>query len=187
MRSTKKVTLSAMMCALSVVILSLGSVFEALDLTASAIASICIVFIYIEVRAPYTFIAWLCTTLLSALFFPHSMLWIEYFLLFGLYPILKGYIERLPRITWWPIKLPLYNFCLFLMAEAMGFILGVDFFGTGGEWKNIFSMGKEIWYESPLILLILANIAFLAYDLFLTMIVRIYVFKYRPRLQKFLK
>ena len=40
MRSTKKITLSAMMCALSVVVLALGAVFEALDLTAAALASL---------------------------------------------------------------------------------------------------------------------------------------------------
>ncbi len=187
MRSTKKVTLSAMMCALSVVVLALGAVFEAFDLTAAALASICITFINIEIGAPYTFIAWICTTLLSFLFFPQSMLWIEYLLLFGLYPVLKGYIEKLPRLAWWPIKLPLYNLCLFLMAEGMGFILGVDFFGIEGDWKNIFSMGAAIWWESPLILLIVANIAFVAYDLFLTMAMRVYMLKYRPRLQKYLK
>ncbi len=187
MRSTKKVTLSAMMCALSVVMLTLGAVFEALDLTAAALSSICIAFVYIEIGAPYTFLSWLCTALLSALFFPQSTLWIVYLLLFGLYPILKGYIERLPRIFWWPIKVPLYNLCLYLMAKAMGFILGVDFFGTGGDIRNIFSMNAAVWYESPLILLIVANIAFIAYDLFLTMIVRIYLWKYRPRLQKYLK
>ena len=87
-----------MMCALSVVVLALGAVFEALDLTAAALASICIAFIYIEVGAPYTFISWLCTTLLSFLFFPQSLLWIEYLLLYGIYPILKGYIEKLPRL-----------------------------------------------------------------------------------------
>ena len=73
------------------------------------------------------------------------------------------------------------------MAEGMSFILGVDFFGIEGSWKNIFSMGAEIWWESPLILWIVANIAFLAYDLFLTMVARIYILKYRPRLQKYLK
>lgn len=187
MRSTKKVTLSAMMCALSVVVLALGAVFEALDLTAAALASICIAFVCIEVGVPYNFIAWLCTTLLSFLFFPQSMLWIEYLLLFGLYPILKGYIERLPRLIWWPIKIFVYNLCLFLMAEGMSFILGVDFFGIGGNWANIFSMGSAIWWESPLILLIVANIAFVAYDIFLTMVVRVYLLKYRPRLQKYLK
>ena len=176
-----------MMCALSIVVLALGAIFEAMDLTAAALSSICIAFVYIEVGAPYTFIAWLCTSLLSFLFFPQRMLWIEYFLLFGLYPILKGYIERMPRPIWWPIKLPLYNLCLFIMAKGMGWILGVDFFGTQGSFENIFSMGAEVWWESPLILLIVANIAFLAYDLFLTMIVRVYMLKYRPRLQKYLK
>ena len=187
MRSTKKVTLSAMMCALSVVVLTLGAVFEALDLTAAAIASICIVFVCIEIGPPYTFIAWLCTTLLTFLFFPQSLLWIEYLLLFGLYPILKGYIERLPGLVWWPIKLAVYNLCLFLMAKGMSLLLGVDFFGTGGELKNIFSMGGAVWWESPLILWIVANIAFVAYDLFLTVAVRLYMLKYRPRLQKYLK
>ena len=176
-----------MMCALSVVMLALGAVFESLDLTAAALASICIAFICFEVGVPYNFIAWICTTLLSFLFFPQSMLWIEYLLLFGLYPILKGYIEKAPRILWWPIKIPLYNFCLFLMAEAMSFILGVDFFGINGSWKNIFSLTPEMLWESPLLLLIVANIAFVAYDLFLTMAMRVYVLKYRPRLQKYLK
>ena len=187
MRPTKKITLSAMMCALSVAVLALGAVFEALDLTAAALASICIAFIYIEIGAPHTFIAWLCTTLLSFLFFPQSLLWIEYLLLFGLYPILKGYIEKLPRILWWPIKLAVYNLCLFLMTEGMSLILGVDFLGINGDFRNLFSMGAAIWWESPLILWIVANIAFIAYDLFLTVVVLIYLSKYRPKLQKYLK
>ena len=95
MRPTKKITLSAMMCALSVAVLALGAVFEALDLTAAALASICIAFIYIEIGAPHTYIAWLCTTLLSFLFFPQSLLWIEYLLLFGLYPLVADQARRL--------------------------------------------------------------------------------------------
>ena len=48
-------------------------------------------------------------------------------------------------------------------------------------------LDASLLWESPLILLITANIAFVAYDLFLTMAMRVYVLKYRPRLQKYLK
>ena len=111
-----------MMCALSVVVLALGAVFEALDLTAAALASICIAFIYIEVGAPYTFIAWICTTVLSFLFFPQSLLWIEYLLLFGLYPILKGYIERSTRH---PVAMICLHFPFFL-SQARSKMLSID-------------------------------------------------------------
>ena len=73
------------------------------------------------------------------------------------------------------------------MTEGMSLILGVDFLGINGDFRNLFSMGAAIWWESPLILWIVANIAFIAYDLFLTVVVLIYLRKYRPKLQKYLK
>ena len=49
MRTTKKITLCAMACALGTVIMLLGAVIETLDLTVCAMASLLVVFVYLEI------------------------------------------------------------------------------------------------------------------------------------------
>jgi hypothetical protein len=97
----------------------LGAVFEAFDLTAAALAAVLVTFVYIELGSPYTWLVWLCTTLTTFLFYQHSPMWFFYFILFGIYPILKGYIERLPRIAWWVLKLIYGN----IAPQSVGAIL----------------------------------------------------------------
>ena len=119
MKDTKKITLSAMLTALGVVIMLLGAVIEMLDLTVGAIASLIVVFVFVEIGKPYHWLVWLCTSLITALIYPGSALWIEYFLIFGIYPILKAYIERLPKWSWWPVKLVYINAVVGMLALAM--------------------------------------------------------------------
>ena len=95
-------------------------------------------------------------------------------MVFGIYPLLKAYIERLPRWSWWPIKL------LFINAEIWGIfavselLLGIPFFG---EERMIMKVA----------LYVLINVAFVAYDLFITVMVRLYYEKFRRRFKQFLK
>ena len=84
MRKTKRVTLSAMMVALSVVMMVVGAVLDVLDLSACALASLVMVFSYIELGSPYTFLIWICTTVISGIVFPASLVWVEYFTVFGI-------------------------------------------------------------------------------------------------------
>ena len=93
-----------MILALGTALMVLGAVFEVLDLSVCAVASLFVAFVYIEIGAPYTFIVWLLTSLLSFIFFPGSVIWIEYLLVFGIYPIIKAYVERLPRVLWIILK-----------------------------------------------------------------------------------
>ena len=52
MRQTKKLTLSAMIVALGTVSMVLGAVIEVFDLTAVALASALVAFVYIELGSP---------------------------------------------------------------------------------------------------------------------------------------
>lgn len=174
MRKTKRVTLSAMMVALSVVMMVIGAVLDVLDLSACALASLVMVFAYIEIGAPYTYLIWICTTVISGLIFPGSLVWIEYLVVFGIYPILKAYIERLPRVLWWPIKLIYINVIIWLLIYFVDLIFGTPFLEGDTVWLRVVTY-------------VLINVAFVVYDLFITVMVRYYFDKLRHRFLRFLK
>ena len=169
MKETKKITLSAMLVALGVVFMVLGAVIETLDLSVGALASLIVVFVFVEIGKPYHWLVWICTSLIAALLYPGSALWIEYFLIFGIYPILKAYIEKLPRWSWWPVKLAYINAVVGLLALACEKLLGIPFFEDDGTWMRILFWG-------------LLNVAFVMYDIFLRTLIRVYFAKYRDRI-----
>ena len=164
-----------MMVALGVAFMTVGYFVEALDLTACALVSLIIAMLYIEIGSPYTYLVWICTSLLSFLFFTAKpSLWLTYFLVFGIYPILKAYIEKLPRILWIVLKLVYINITVTALFFIFEFIFMTPFFEVE---KNIFKIG--IW--------VLINIAFMAYDLFITVLMRLYFLKYRKIFSKLFK
>ncbi len=175
MRKTKKVTLSALMAALGTVFLLIGAFIEVLDLAMGAVSSIIMIFVYIELGSPYTWLVWLTTSLCAALLgSANPMAAIFYFLLFGIYPILKAYIERLPRVIWLIPKLAYVN---------------LAFLGIVGLFRLIFSVSPFAFEQKWLIAIVWAvgNIAFIAYDLFITAMAKVYLLKYRKRFSKLLK
>ena len=115
MRQTKKLTLSAVSVALGVVFMVIGGFLDVLDLSACALASLISVFVFIEIGSPYTYLVWLATSLITFVMFPGSAIWIEYLAVFGIYPIIKAYIERAPRFLWLILKLIYANCVIWLM------------------------------------------------------------------------
>ncbi len=174
MRQTKKLTLAAILTALGAAVMILGAVIEVLDLTVCAFASLIMVFVYLEIGSPYTFLVWICTTLASALMYPGSIVWIEYFLVFGIYPIIKAYVERLPKWSWLIVKLVYINAVVWALFFLVELVLGVPFFEDNILWLKIATY-------------VLMNVAFIAYDMFITVMVKFYYDKLRRRFSKFLK
>lgn len=175
MRKTKKITLSAMMVALGTVLLLIGALFEMLDLAMGAVTSIIMIFVFIELGAPYTWLVWLATSLcafLTGMSNPMAAVW--YLLLFGLYPIIKSYIERLPRRIWF---LPKLAYAAAVFAAVIGIyrlIFGISPFAL--ETKIVSA-----------VILVLGAVSFVVYDLFVTAVARVYLLKYRKRFSKLLK
>jgi hypothetical protein len=149
-------------------------VIEVFDLSVCAIASMLVVFVYIEIGSYYPWLVWICTSIATALIYPASLMWVEYLLVFGIYPLMKAYIERLPRWTWLIVKLAYINaviWGLFFISERL---LGIPFFGE--ETKLLI-----------IITYVLMNVAFVAYDIFIVIMLRVYYEKLRPRFAKLLK
>jgi hypothetical protein len=163
-----------MTVALGAMFMVLGAVFEVFDLTACALSSLLVVFVYIEIGSPYTWLVWLATSLVTFVCFPGSVLWAEYLIVFGIYPILKAYIERLPRKFWLIIKLAYINAVIWLLILAFQLIFKMPFF-----------VYNKLWLKIAVYALI--NFAFVAYDLFITVMLRFYFARLRPRFRNFLK
>ena len=177
MKTTKKITVSAMAVALGTVFMVLGAVIEVFDMTAAALASLLVAVIYVEVGAPYTFLVWICTTLTTALLYPGSAMWLMYLLLFGIFPIMKGYFERLPRPLWLPLKLVFGDLMMLLVLLGTVYLLGIPMD------VELFGLPTSVVY---IILFIAVNLAIILYDLFLTVLVRFYMIKLHPVLKKLL-
>ena len=174
MRQTKKITMSAMLTALGTVLMVLGAFIDVIDLSVCAIASLIVVFVYIEIGSPFTWLVWLCTSLLTFLLFPGKAIWIEYLMIFGIYPILKAYIERLPRFLWFVIKLVFINAILALLTFLVELIFSLPLVAVDKTWMKIGVYA-------------IMNVAFFAYDIFITVCVRLYMERLRPRFKNLLK
>jgi hypothetical protein len=174
MKTTKKITVCAMVVALGAIFLVVGSYISAVDLIFEGVASLLAVFVYIELGSPYTWLVWPATTLTVA-FLPNGISVAGlYFLVFGIYPILKAYIERTPRVLWWLIKLVYINVIILILAATVRLITGASMFTS-----ELFIVNLALW--------VLINVAFVAYDMFITVAVRLYMLKYRKIFARFLK
>ena len=173
MRTTKKITVSAMATALGSALMAIGAVWELVDMALAALASFIIVIILIEVGSPFPWLVWITTSLITFLFFPGSTVWLMYFV-FGMFPILKYYIEKLKRPFWFPLKLIYVNACIIGLMYAMELIFGLPLFETDLLILKI-------------ALYVVFNGAFFAYDRLLTLLVRLYNEKYRHRFRHLFK
>ena len=105
MKKTKKLTLSAMMVSLSVAVLYLASLFTTIDLSVSLIASFILLITLFELGLKYALWVYSAASLLSLLLLPQKYVAVMYLLFCGIYPIIRVYFDRLPRLLRWPAKL----------------------------------------------------------------------------------
>lgn len=174
MNKTKKLTLSSLMVAMGIAIMALGSFIEVMDLTVCAAVSLIVVFIYLEVGVGYAWGVYLSTSILAFILVPAKLMCFEYLLMFGIYPLLKAFIEKLPRFSWIFIKLVFVNAMLWIIFLFVEVLMGIPFFE-----------GETLLLKAALY--VFMNITFVVYDIFITVMVRFYYDKIRPRIKRILK
>lgn len=163
--------MASMLCALSVVVLALGSIISALDLTMVAIASIFVFFAVIEMGSPYQFLIYGVTSLLSLLLLPDKYSAFLYFIFGGIYPILKRVFEKLPTVLGWVLKILYFNAVLAAMIFGAKYLFGVD---------------EE---KLTAVLFVMGNAAFFLYDIAMTKLITLYlaVLRKKLRIEKYFK
>ncbi|MBQ3182586.1 MAG: hypothetical protein IJB24_04365 [Clostridia bacterium] len=163
--NTKKLALAAVLSALCFIMLLLGSVITVLDLSTAAAASFIIIFCVIELGGYYPYLMWLTVSFISLLMLPDKFGALVFTLFTGIYPILKSYIERLPKTFAWLVKLVIFNVILTLIITASRFVLGIP--------------AEEI--DFSFIVYGICNITFILYDIAATRLISLYLFKLRKR------
>ena len=167
---TKHLTLTAMLTALSVVILYLGTLLDVMIISAAGIASLFVWLAKRELPRAYAVSLYLATSFLSLFLLPNPEAGVTYLFFGGLYPLLKQTFERRARPLPLLLKL-LYVNAAVLAVEAIGFfLLSIPFEG--------------LWLL--LALLVLANPTFLLYDLLLDRLLIWYEVRLRPRITRYL-
>ena len=164
----KKIVVAGVLAALSVIILYLGCAIEVLDLTMSAIVSLLVVVIVIEMGYKYAWLTYIATSILSIIILPQKSPAIFYACFMGFYPIIKSYLERInSALVRWIIKLVVGNAALALMFILMSLFLPDEF---EGGWLM-------------LVTYLLGIIAFLMYDVALSKLITLYFVRIRDRIK----
>lgn len=154
---------SAVLSALGVVVMLLGTVISVLDLTMVAIASIFVFFAIIEMGSPYQYLIYVTTSVLAVLLLPDKFSAVLYLMFGGIYPVLKQKFERLPPLVSWILKAVYFN------AVLVATVLGA---------KYLFNVDEE---ELTIMLFAVGNAAFFLYDIAMTKLITYYLLGLRKK------
>ncbi len=168
-RHLRRLTLSAMLMALSVVLLYLGALIDVLSLTAVALASLLMLFAVRELPLGFRLSIYFGTVILALLLLPTAEGGILYAMLGGLYPMLKFPMEHLHRPFPFLLKL-LYCNAVLALSELCSVLL--------------FGLPASTWHLLACLFL-LANPAFFLYDRVLDRLLILYTVRLRPHLYRF--
>ncbi len=163
--NTKKIAVSAMLAALSFVLLYLGTLTGVLDLCAVTLGALGCAFAVIEMGGIWPWLVAAVTGVLSLLLLPDKFPALEYIVLGGIYPIIKSYVERLPKIPAWVIKLLYFNGMLTLCLLTAKYLLVID----------------EDWAALSMAVYVFANVFFVVFDVALTTFISVYIIRLRKR------
>ncbi len=172
-RHTRDLALCAIISALAVLVLFLGSVIEVLDLTAAMLASILCVVILIEIGSFWPWLTYAVTATLSLLLLPNKLP-AAVFLLTGYYPIIKQKLEKLKKPLAWLLKILIFNIICTV------FFLSCTLFFPSVDMMLVSSFGKTLNY---VICYAVGNLVFIVYDLALSRLISYYIFVLRDRLR----
>jgi len=160
-----------MFSALSVALLYLGTVIEVFDMTAAVIASFLCVVAVIEYGGSAPWLVYAVTSVLSLLILPNKMPAFMYAVFFGIYPIIKEKLEKhLNRWVAWVVKEIIFNATIFAIIAASKWLFHLE----------DSPMGFDIAF------IVLAEVALVLYDIAMTGIITVYIYKIRKRF-RFLK
>lgn len=164
----KRIVVSGVLAALSVIILYLGCAIEVLDLTMSAIVSLLVVVIVIEMGYSYAWLTYAATAIISLLLLPQKTPAVFYACFMGFYPIMKSYIERIgSSILRWIVKLTIGSAALGFMFLVIKIFVPDEF---EGGWLLAFTY-------------VIGVVAFVMYDMAVTRLIGLYFARIRDRIK----
>lgn len=116
----KKITLAAVLTAISVVICLLASFFSNMSLTITAISGVFSAIAIISLGYKYAWLVYVATSVLVWIFLPNKECAAFYTVLFGHYPMVKLLTERIgKRLIVWIVKF--FEYCILFLLISLIF------------------------------------------------------------------
>ena len=165
--NAKRLCAAGVLSALGFAFMYFGALTGVLDLCAVVVGAVCCAFAVIELSGMWPWLVATVTGALCLLLLPDKFAALEYIALGGLYPILKAYFERLPRVPSWCLKVVCFNLMLTACLLLARFVLGIG----------------EDWVALNVAVYAVANAFFVLYDVALTTFISFYLKRIRGRLK----
>ncbi len=171
MKSTSKLTYSALLVGLSVVFMWLSAFFPTLSLTIVAVAGILIISVLIECGYRYAILTYFAVSILSLLLVTDRVNVVFYIFILGSYPIIKSVFERI-KISYLSYIIKLL-YCILLLIVLYLFFKGIvsEFIPTNFSLLPTLLIGGLVF--------------FVVYDMALTKLVVYYLQFIHPKLKRF--
>lgn len=163
--NVKKISICAMVAALCVAVMALGSLIDVLDASLSLIAGVLVLIVDLEFTGAYSWSVFLVAAPLSFLL-PLKSPAILFAGFFGWYPLVRKALDRLAKPLKWLVKLVFFN-----LLFALYLSLSILFFGVeeGPGWLLAVTA-------------VLGELFFILYDLALNRFIFLYFMRFRHRL-----
>ena len=166
--NTKKIALNGILGAFAVICTLLAVILPTNKMSFYALSSFFMAVIVIESGIRAGFLFYISTCILSFIIIPDKLGVLPYVIFFGLYGIVKYYIEKLGRIIQeYILKFVYFNICL-----------GIAWFTVSKLFE--FSLPVELPWWVPVIGI---EVVFFLYDVVYTLFISYYREKLKPRLK----
>lgn len=185
-RTTYRLAVCSLFCAMGTVMLGLGAVLETFDITCATVAAILFLPVFYRYGSRYTLLCWGVTSALGLILMPQSLAPWLFACLLGYYPVVKRQVDKLPRSVAFLCKL-----CIITAAIAVYLLFfWLLMMGGSGSIMDVFQrgLGEEgasrtlIW-----IMLGLCVLTFFLFDLLIDRIAILYRLKWQKRAEKWMK
>ena len=175
-RDTYRVALGGLVIALAVAVMFLGSIFPFTTVAVPAIASLTVLYFAIEYKKLAATFVYIAISILSLLFIPEKEAALLFVFFFGHYPILKSIFEMMrSKLFGWILKFAVFDSAIILLYWLITKILVIE------AVRQEFAGYSTTWLAA---LLLLGNITFLVYDIALTRLISLYIYRFRPMLTR---
>lgn len=142
-----------------------------------AVASVLIAFLVVEVDKKWAFGVYCTVSILGFLLVGDKEVAMMYIAFFGYYPIMKAIFEsRLPSVVGWILKLILFN-----ASIAAAYVIMINLMGVTVDEIS------EYGAVAVPVLLGMATVAFVMFDIALTKMITLYVMKWQKLFKRYFK
>ncbi|MBE6862066.1 MAG: hypothetical protein E7497_04085 [Ruminococcus sp.] len=171
-----RVALGGIVSALCLLTMFLAGIMPALYLVLPMIAGILMMIIAVEVNTKWAFLTYIAVSLLSMFITFDKEAALIFILLFGHYPILRFYIQKIKgKLLRNAIKLAVCNICVLSFFYITVYLFGLD---------QMLEEFDEIGKYGGLLMLAAANVIFVFYDINLDACHILYKKRLKPKFKR---